>query len=152
MNEPVSKKLERRHFVAMCIAGSGAVALGWKLAGSMAPRGPVTREDYLQQLNTVFDITVLPESPAEGSGSAPATAVHVPLKLVKVSDAVVRPADKRRFEAYSILFEGPASSPLQQQTVMVHHPRLGNQELFLVRVGKPEKNVAYYEASFSTYQ
>lgn len=144
MNSSASNSLERRKFVALCLAGTGAVAgaafLGLKMS---AGKTSISRTDYLQQLNTVFRVT---------NYSAPSeTRAPVALRLVNVSESTVRPAGERRFEAYSILFEGPAAS-LEQQTVTIQHPQLGEQQLFLVPVGKPGQAAAFYEASFSTFQ
>ncbi|MBI1765935.1 MAG: hypothetical protein HYR56_31405 [Acidobacteria bacterium] len=58
---------------------------------------------------------------------------------------------RQREASFSLMFRGPADWPLRQRSYNVAHPKLGKLELFLVPVGKVEKDAVarLYEAVFN---
>ncbi len=66
------------------------------------------------------------------------------LELVEVKDGY----SDRRSESYALLFRGPNTFLLPQQTYRLKHDRLGEVDLFLVPVGR-DANGSYYEVVFN---
>ena len=60
-------------------------------------------------------------------------------------------ARQSREESFALTFRGPGEWPLRQRAYMLSHPKLGKLELFLVPVGKVEKDPAWrdYVAVFN---
>jgi hypothetical protein len=52
------------------------------------------------------------------------------------------------YEAFSLIFRGPASNPLPQATYRLHHDALGDFDLFMVPV-RQDQHGRYYEAVFN---
>lgn len=50
--------------------------------------------------------------------------------------------------AFSLLFSGEATRPLDQNTYRFAHPRIGRFEMFIVPVGRADGTHCYYEAVF----
>jgi hypothetical protein len=72
---------------------------------------------------------------------------HAPgleLELIEVKELCLTP----RLEAFSLLFRGPRSVSLGQDSYQLSHERLGALELMLVPVGVEEEG-SYYEAIFN---
>jgi hypothetical protein len=59
-----------------------------------------------------------------------------------------------REQSFSLVFRGPADWPLVQRAHNLKHPKLGTIELFLVPIGKVEKDAVtrLYEAVFNRAQ
>jgi hypothetical protein len=59
-----------------------------------------------------------------------------------------------REESFSLIFRGPADWPLVQRAHNLKHPKLGTIELFLVPIGKVERDAVtrLYEAVFNRVQ
>jgi len=93
--------------------------------------GGFTVEMFLEHVNTRFRMT-LPDSS------------DVELEMVSVKDL----GSSVRHAQFSVMFLGPETAPLQQQTYSLEHDKLGKLELFLVPVGKDSNGVSY-EAIFS---
>ena len=66
------------------------------------------------------------------------------LELVEVSEQASSP----RQETFSIIFHGPAESPLQQGMVSLSHEKLGQFALFLVPIARDPDGFRY-EAVFN---
>jgi hypothetical protein len=47
------------------------------------------------------------------------------------------------FESFSLLFEGPVSTPLTQGTYSFAHPQMGHFDLFIVPIGRQEQLIQY---------
>jgi hypothetical protein len=47
------------------------------------------------------------------------------------------------FESFSLLFEGPVSTPLTQGTYSFAHPQMGHFDLFIVPIGRKEQLIQY---------
>ena len=70
------------------------------------------------------------------------------LKLVEVTDRseqVNTVGDEKRQECFSMIFQGPSDSPLDQKTYAFEHPGMGQFDLFIVPIGQRD-NVIDYEA------
>ncbi len=52
-------------------------------------------------------------------------------------------------ESFSLLFRGDTTSPLSQNTYYFEHARLGRFEMFIVPIGREDRNHCYYEAVFN---
>jgi hypothetical protein len=70
----------------------------------------------------------------------------LPLELVEVTGMGVKPGAAR--EPYSLVFRGPAEPVLAQQIWHLNHPRVGEQDVFLVPIG-PDSQGMCYEAVFT---
>ena len=92
----------------------------------------VTAEQFAQLVHTEFQVLLERD-------------VKVALELTAVTVQSARNAD---FEAFSLLFSGPADRPLGQQTYRFRHERLGAFDLFIVPVSA-ENNRRQYEAVFN---
>lgn len=66
------------------------------------------------------------------------------LELIEVSE--VRRGGP--YEAFSLLFRGPADRPLEQCTYHVRHHKLGDTDIFLAPVGRDGSGLLY-EAVFN---
>jgi hypothetical protein len=64
------------------------------------------------------------------------------LELVEVKSLGAAPRANMR-EPFSLLFEGPNASVLQQGTYLLAHAELGEQPLFLVPVGRNAERTTY---------
>jgi len=71
----------------------------------------------------------------------------VALELVEYREGVSQPG----YEHFSLLFKGPRTVVLPQQTYQVEHPVLGTFALFLVPV-REDENATYYESLFNRLQ
>ncbi len=54
-----------------------------------------------------------------------------------------------RHEKFSLLFRGPRSMALDQNSYTFEHGEMGRFEIFIVRVGVEDKSHEYYEAIFN---
>ena len=68
----------------------------------------------------------------------------VALELVEYREGVSQPG----YEHFSLLFKGPRTVVLPQQTYQMEHPVLGTFALFLVPV-RQDENATYYESVFN---
>lgn len=149
---------KRRNFLSLLVGGAGAAVglgiIGWRVwphgtnpARTIAAGLPPlpSRDSFAQQLQTNFTVTA--QTP---DGASPATK-PIELKLVEVTESKSQLAGNRSYHSFSILFEGPRSAALSQQTCAFRHPQLGTFDLFLVQIGKPKGDVVRYQAVFSIY-
>jgi predicted nucleic-acid-binding protein len=86
----------------------------------------LTRDQFLEQLNTKFKIYLTPETIVEA-------------ELIEVSELRKRP----RQEAYSLLFLALTDTVFEQAGYLVEHPTLGSDILFLVPVDRNERGIEY---------
>lgn len=73
-------------------------------------------------------------------------AAKVPVTLVDVANLASGKANKTSKEAFSLLFRGPKDTPLQQDTYLIEHEKLGLFSFLIVPVGTKDTRAAHYEA------
>ena len=86
----------------------------------------------MAQLNTHFLIS--------------ATGAKSSVKLVSVEDLPQVKSFGNQKEGFSLLFRGEQTSPLQQNTYLIEHSRLGTFSFLLVPVMTKDKSAPHYEA------
>ena len=115
-------------------AGSGPAAdpVPWKRGGRVM-LDKVTREAFAEHLGKTFRIDV--------DGGEPVT-----VELIEAT-ALGHGSPGRR-EPFSLVFRGPATPHLPQQTYAMSHEGMGRLDVFLVPIGPDETGVRY-EAVFN---
>ena len=73
-------------------------------------------------------------------------AAKVPVTLVDVANLASGKANKTSKEAFSLLFRGPKDTPLQQDTYLIEHEKLGLFSFLIVPVGTKDTRAPHYEA------
>jgi len=91
----------------------------------------LTRDTFAANLHSIFRVVLTPEH-------------SVDIRLVEVSELKTT----RRQERFSILFEGPLDSFLNQGAYTMEHEHLGTFDLFIVTIAK-EEECFVYEALFN---
>lgn len=140
----------RRNFVGLCALGAGGLlsagAAGWLFVkGSVSNRTP-TREDYARHINSVFHVNR--DSNAVGATRPEAAD----LRLIEVTKSTIQSAGTRKFESYSLVFEGPSMPEANERSFELVHPTLGVQTLFLVPCGRAKSEIVRYDAIFTIFQ
>lgn len=92
--------------------------------------GAVTAEDFQPHVGKTFSV-------AASAETEPATT----LTLVSAQQRGSAPEGFRA--PFSLLFEGPAAVPLEQQTVWIEHPDFGGLSLFIVPIGQQGEKREY---------
>ena len=100
--------------------------LGREGLSSTAPRLALDKAAFQAQLKTPFFIGVS----------------RIPIKLIEVVDL----GSKGPREVFSLTFHGDSASPLQQQTYMIEHDKLGMFSMLIVPIMSKDKSARYYEA------
>jgi hypothetical protein len=134
----------RRKFLRDCSLAAAATslvpAISTTVLADTAPRAISGEQpgfkDYLQQINTLF---------AVNSGIQ---QVALTLVEAKTFTAASTTGIDARNEKFSLLFRGPLSRPLEQNTYTLDHSRLGSLPIFIVPVGCRNKRGKFYEAIF----
>lgn len=132
----------RRRFLASCsaltLAAAGAPSA---ILAAPFPRGEVPLElirfeHFYGQLGTGFRV-----------------GQNEPVLLVLAAAQLQAPgppwAPDARNEKFSLLFQGPRALPLEQDTYLFEHPRLGRFPMFIVPVFLANVAGAFYEAIFN---
>lgn len=104
--------------------------LGHGGLSSTAPRLALDKAAFQAQLKTPFFIG----------------ASRVPIRLIEVFDLGSKRSANGPREAFSLTFHGDKAAPLQQETYMIEHDKLGMFSLLIVPVVSRDKSVRYYEA------
>ena len=104
--------------------------LGHEGLSSTAPRLALDKAAFQAQLKTPFFIGVS----------------RIPIKLIEVVDLGSKRSAKNPREAFSLTFRGDSASPLQQQTYMIEHDKLGMFSMLIVPIVSKDKSARYYEA------
>ena len=91
-----------------------------------------SRDGFLENINTVFRL-------ATGDGR------QVLLELIRVSGL----HETDRSQNFSVIFFGPAESPVGKGTYRMENEKLGGTDIFIVPVAGNEKGFEY-EAVFNT--
>jgi hypothetical protein len=93
-------------------------------------------EQFARQVNTSFVLR--------------AGSKTVKLLLVEASifSAATPDSEDAGNEKFSLLFRGPAQQPLEQDTYLFDHPRIGRLSIFIVPIGCLDTTHCYYEAIF----
>ena len=129
----------RRGFLKKGTVGALAAALSLGLAdkvlgheglASTAPRLALDKAAFQAQLKTPFFLGVS----------------RVPIKLIEVVDLGSKRSANGPREAFSLTFHGDNASPLQQQTYMIEHDKLGMFSMLIVPIVSKDKSARYYEA------
>jgi hypothetical protein len=94
-------------------------------------RHPPSAAEFARQLGTRFEI-------------ASDEAASLSLELVEAS----RLAAPAGYEAFSLVFRGPADVRLEQATHRFKHAELGELDLFIVPIRRAQDGL-YYEAVFN---
>ena len=98
----------------------------------------LTHDVFARRVSEQFDVTV-------GEGTS------ITLVLVEATESSVLgghgPDGQERLQ-FSLVFRGPATQPLPQQTYRLRHAELGELDLFLVPLG-PDAEGMLYEAAFA---
>jgi hypothetical protein len=94
-------------------------------------------EQFARQLNTYFTV--------------PNGAAVMRLQLVEVKRVFARnlSAEDSGNEKFSLLFRGPAQSPLTQDTHTFEHSQLGCVSIFIVPIAHLDATACHYEAIFN---
>ncbi len=95
----------------------------------------LTKDDFSQCLNQKFLVHVEDREPLE-------------TELIEVRGLVAADDDPDRRQPFSLIFHGPADSPLEQGVFKIENQNLGELGLFLVTVG-PDKEGLRHEAVFT---
>ncbi len=99
-----------------------------------------TKESFAEQLHTKF--RVLPSE---------AGAPEVELELAEVVGFNMLTHEQGEVERFSLFFYGPGDRFLPQHVYRLAHDRLGEQDIFIVPVGRDQRGYRY-EAVFSFYK
>lgn len=91
----------------------------------------LTKANLAENLHTLFQLHVEPDRTSE-------------LELVELTDGRASP----EYEAFALLFRGPAGERLAQGLYRLEHAHLGAFDLFIVPVGQDQVGT-YYEAVFN---
>lgn len=156
-----TQSISRREFIGGLIVGVAATAVGLSSVELLA-----ARTASIARLVTTGSSTPV-RSPARMVRSTFSEHVgevfrihfgflkwaHVTLMQVTDLSAKYSPArDARTLDAegevFSIVFSGPQSEPLEQDTYTIEHGELGEFDLFIVPIG-PAGETAQYEAIFN---
>ncbi len=86
----------------------------------------LTRDDYAANLNTDFTVEFTPE-------------LKVPMKLIEVSEE----AEQYGQRSYSLIFQAPGDTPVEQKLMAVEHEKLGRSDLFLVPIAKDGRGLIF---------
>lgn len=97
----------------------------------------LTEEEFRKHLGTVFNA-------ATGES-------EIELTLVEVESYNPGPKEQSNMERFSAFFEGPRDPFVPQQNLHVHHPEMGEFDIFLVPVRGDDKGFRY-EAVFNFYR
>ena len=132
----------RRKFLRDCsvVAATASLVPAAALAQNQALRRPLPNgpglEQFARLVKTSFTVRT-------GSG-------RIKLLLVEVSafSAAVPNAEDARNEKFALWFHGPVQQPLEQDTYLFEHPRLGRQAIFIVPIGSLDPAHCIYEAIF----
>ncbi|HZS06619.1 MAG TPA: hypothetical protein VFD58_17410 [Blastocatellia bacterium] len=90
-----------------------------------------TKEAFAENLRTSFRLHAGGPEPLE-------------IELVSLTTLPSAP----RQEQFSLIFRGPANSPLQQNIYRLDHDRIGSLEIFLVPIAR-DKDGVQFEAIFN---
>ena len=130
----------RRDFLkkgtVLALATGVPLGIAEKIAGSERVKPSVgfglTRAAFQAHLNTDFLIE-------DGDSK-------VTLKLTEIEDLGSRRNARQGKEAFSLLFKGDHSTPLNQKTYLIHHESLGIFSFLIVPVMSRDKRSLHYEA------
>ncbi|MEM6455613.1 MAG: hypothetical protein AAF772_10995 [Acidobacteriota bacterium] len=114
-----------------------------------APVDPLTLETFQPHCDSVFRAPITP--PPEAEPDAP-SALELTLIEASPYDLAPRAVDADEAPArqsFALLFRGPKTPTLLQQTVTLEHDALGTLLLFLVPLGPDKDGHMEYEAVFT---
>ncbi|MGC4016907.1 MAG: hypothetical protein QM755_20700 [Luteolibacter sp.] len=166
--DSTTKGLKRRHVLLALAAGVGGTAVGLKhflpaapSSGSLPAKGTVAggtsravdqatspadgtapsptatfkRDTFVPYANTRFSLSL---------NDRPATAAT----LVEISPESRISDGKSDYAAFTLLFAAPATVVSEDGIYRLHHPELGEMDLFLANVGR-STDKHYLEAAFT---
>lgn len=98
----------------------------------------LTHEEFSKHVNTKFRVNLDAEN-------------GVDLELIEVKGYVSKNNEVTEMERFSIYFQGPGEPYLPQKLYSFQHDQMGEFEIFVVPIGKPEKGFRY-EAVFNNFK
>lgn len=132
----------RRNFLKHGTIGAIATGFSFGFSGSVAhvsasSRSPLglNRAAFASQLRTTFLIN-------QGSRK-------VPLKLVDVVDIGSKRTANGVREAFALVLRGSQAMPLEQETYVIEHEKLGMFSFLVVPVISRDTNSRYYEININ---
>ena len=132
----------RRRFLKQgtlgALAAGLSLGLGDKMrAAAMSTFSPLglNREAFASLLQTTFHIK-------KGSEK-------VPLKLIDVSEIGSRRTAGGLREAFALVLRGSNATPLEQDTYVIEHEKLGTFSFLMVPIGSRDKSSRYYEININ---
>ena len=99
----------------------------------------LTCTDFSAQLNTRFTARIDEGDPDDGEDP-----VDVELELVEAKDRT-----NDQCERFSLIFQGPGDRMVDQGCYALNHDTMGENQIFLVPIGKDEEKGYRYEAVFN---
>jgi hypothetical protein len=111
--------------------GLSEKTLGMGVATSSAGSG-LSKAAFESQLHTKFVIN-------DG-------ASKVAITLVEVTNLGSKKENQTGKEGFSLLFQAPTNTTLQQNTYLIEHEKLGMFSFLIVPIGRKDKSAARYEA------
>jgi len=133
----------RRHFLRDCslVAATAAVApvSGWTVnprVRELAP-GSSLFGGFAGAVNSPFSV------------QTSAGLVKLVLERVSPAPPALPGAEDEGNERFSLFFRGPNRKPLEQDTYVFEHPRLGRLPIFIARIGSLDTDYCCYEAVFN---
>jgi hypothetical protein len=136
----------RRQFLLSCSAlaaaasASPSIALGAPFRRGGMALDQISFRDFADMVNTAFQVSV---------DSRTVELRLVGAKPAAPSRSAVANSEDGGNEKFSLLFSGPVSEPLSQDTHNFEHQRTGRFQMFIVPVGPREPGHRYYEAVFN---
>jgi hypothetical protein len=134
----------RREFLIRCSAAAGTILPGWGYAEPLPTPSALEYPSFAafaQQLYTEF--LVIPDA-----------GLPLPLELVRAEPAISSEsftwnAPDAQNEKFSLLFRGPLSPALEQDTYVFVHATLGDLAIFIVPLRCETPDFGLYEAVFN---
>ncbi len=132
----------RRKFLRDCSAVVATVSFvpSAALAQNRSARRAITNgpglEQFARYMKTSFTVRL------------PSKTVKLVLVEANAFAAMTPASEDARNEKFSLLFRGPTRQPLEQDTYLFEHPRIGRLSIFIVPIGCMDTTHCYYEAIF----
>jgi hypothetical protein len=133
----------RRHFLRDCSLAAATATVapvsGWAVqrAGRQWSPDSALAGGFAALVNTPFAVRT-------GFG-----VTKLVLEQVVPAPPVSPAAEDADNERFSLFFRGPVREPLDQDTYLFEHARMGNMAIFITRIGSLDIDNCYYEAVFN---
>jgi hypothetical protein len=137
----------RRRFLAKCstLAVTASIVPSVVLEAGSGRKylslDQIRYDDFAAQLKSYFL--------AYGQAASPVAVRLVEARRLAPHALALANAADAQNEKFSLLFSGPLSKPLAQNTYTFEHQRIGRFSLFIVPIGHEDRSRLYYEATFN---